>query len=129
MLGLRGDHHQLPRHAERLRAQGLLTLTEIAARANIQPTTINALATVTGYLSARSSGRKERPILLVTTTRAATHGRGQPRALRGRGFHKIGGHIEVHLTCAFDVSISAAVTRSIRSGGVPPADGAALRPH
>ncbi len=34
--------HQLPNHAERLRARGLLTLTETADRLNVHPTTIKA---------------------------------------------------------------------------------------
>ncbi|MGH7558100.1 MAG: MerR family transcriptional regulator, partial [Gemmatimonadota bacterium] len=41
VLGLRRDH-QLPSHADRLRARGLLTITEIAEQLDVHPRTIHA---------------------------------------------------------------------------------------
>jgi DNA invertase Pin-like site-specific DNA recombinase len=60
VLELRRNHH-LPSHADRLRARGLLTMTEIAARLGVHISTIKAWRRA-GLLTARKANDKNVPL-------------------------------------------------------------------
>jgi hypothetical protein len=60
VLELRRSHH-LPSHAGRLRAQGLLTMTETAGRLGVHPSTIKAWRRA-GLLTARKANDKNVPL-------------------------------------------------------------------
>jgi DNA invertase Pin-like site-specific DNA recombinase len=59
VLGLRRDNG-LPSHADRLRARGLLTLTETAKRLGVHPTTVNAWRRAGLLASHRANDKNER---------------------------------------------------------------------
>jgi Recombinase/Recombinase zinc beta ribbon domain len=60
VLELRRSHH-LPSHADRLRARGLLTLTEIAGQLGVHPSTIKAWRRA-GLLTAHKANDKNIPL-------------------------------------------------------------------
>ena len=60
MLDLRQSHH-LPSHADRLRARGLLTRNEIAARLSVHISTIKAWRRA-GLLTARKDNDRNVPL-------------------------------------------------------------------
>ena len=59
VLGLRRDHG-LPSHTERLRARGLLSITEIADHLHVHPTTINAWRRAGLLTSHKANDKNER---------------------------------------------------------------------
>ena len=76
MLDLRQAHH-LPSHADRLRARGLLTMTETATRLGVQISTIKAWRRA-GLLTAHKANDKNIPLFDPPTP-------GDPRLVKRQG--------------------------------------------